>query len=255
MPSFTFSAVGQVGPVVSCMETPPYPRQTTWQITGAFTATIALQYTQDLSLPWQTIQSFTSTTGPTKTNLDGYYRWACTAYTSGSPVGVLTTDPVIYTQINNSRGMVVFQADENGVIEGPDDVVPPAGYNCETISATASSASVAATGTVGNVASISLTPGYWEINGSFTLNQGATGLTTGSVVNCSIVTTTATNGTQGTTMSQCSATLTANGFWCMSSPTVYLLVTANTTVYLTEQCAYTAGTPTVSGRLDALRLR
>lgn len=139
-----------------------------------------------------------------------------------------------------------------GVQDGTADTAGAVG---EVLSGSAASTAVAATGTVGNVCSVSLTPGAWMITGSFTINQGATGLTTGSVVNCSIVTTTATNGTQGTTMNQDSALLAANGFKMMSAPTVTANISASTTYYLTEQCSFTAGSPTVSGKITAVRIR
>lgn len=139
-----------------------------------------------------------------------------------------------------------------GVQDGTADTAGAVG---EVLSGSAASTAVASTGNVGNVCSVTLTPGAWMITGSFTINQGATGLTTGSVVNCSIVTTTATNGTQGTTMNQDSALLAANGFKMMSAPTVTANISATTTYYLTEQCTFGGGSPTVSGKITAVRIR
>lgn len=145
---------------------------------------------------------------------------------------------------------------KGNVLAGVQDAtVDTVGAVGEVLTSSAASASVAATGTVGNVTSLSLTPGAWVITGSFTINQGTTGLTTGSTLNCSIVTTTATNGTQGTTMSQDSALLTANGFAFMAAPTVTVNISATATYFLTEQCAFIAGSPTVSGKITAVRIR
>lgn len=113
--STTFAATG-VGP--SLYMSQPNPQQTmTYQITGSFTATLAWQFSPD-NTNWTTLLTFTGTTGPTIQRGTGYYRWACIAYTSGSPVCTLVNSPYIFQQIINSQGQVVFQVDDNGITNG-----------------------------------------------------------------------------------------------------------------------------------------
>ena len=230
-------------------------------ITGTFTATLVLEYSTD-SVVWTKLATYTTT--QSATTLDpgnaGYYRWRCSAYTSGTATVVTTISPQIYSVLNGPTGAVVFQVDETGVtaqLNGQTAAgsAAPAGGIGEVISSVVSAVAAGATTVAKTITSITLTPGYWCIDSSMTINQGATGLTTGSVINASVVTTTNTNGTQGSTMSQQSAALTANGFAAIAPPTTFVNITTATTYYLTAQCAYTAGSPTVSGRIDAVRIR
>ena len=131
-----------------------------------------------------------------------------------------------------------------------------AGQVGETITSTVSGVAVAATGTVGNVTSISLTAGKWEIKAWAVIAGGATGLTSGSTAQMSIVTTTATNGTAGATMTQQSVyALIAAGLIQLDIPTVVVNITATTTYYLTEQVAFVAGSPTAAATIVATRIR
>jgi hypothetical protein len=131
-----------------------------------------------------------------------------------------------------------------------------AGQKGEVISSTVSAVAVAATGTVGNVTSISLTAGDWLISGLAVIAGGATGLTSGSTAQASIVTTTATNGTAGSTMAQQSVlALLANGLTTLAIPAVRVNISSTTTYYFTEQVSFVAGSPTVSGTLTATRMR
>lgn len=137
-----------------------------------------------------------------------------------------------------------------------DGTAAVAGQVGEELKSTVSGVAVAGTGTVGNVTSVSLTRGDWLISGYFTVSGGATGLTNGSTVNCSIVTTSATNGTLGDTMQQQTVhSLVANGFCAMSIPAKRVNISATTTYYLTEQVTYGGGSPTVAGTLTATRMR
>lgn len=111
----TFAATG-VGPSLFLVQPNP-PQTMTFQITGSFTATLAWQFSAD-NTNWTTLQTFTGATGPTIQRGIGYYRWACTAYTSGSPVCSLTNSPYVFQQLFNSQGQVVFQVDDNGITNG-----------------------------------------------------------------------------------------------------------------------------------------
>lgn len=126
----------------------------------------------------------------------------------------------------------------------------------EVISSTVSAVALAATGTVGNVTSITLTPGDWDIAASVVIAGGATGLTSGSTAQASIVTTTATNGTAGSTMTQQTVhSLVANGLAALTPPMQRINISTSTTYFLTVQAAYTAGSPTASAIITARRKR
>ena len=72
----------------------------------------------------------------------------------------------------------------------------------------------------------------------------------------SIVTTTATNGTSGDTMVQESVlVLLANGLFTMAIPAISANTSATATRYLTVECTYVAGSPTVAATLTARRIR
>lgn len=126
----------------------------------------------------------------------------------------------------------------------------------EEIKSTVAAVAVAATGTVGNVTSISLTAGDWLVSGYAVFDGGATGLTAGTPAKMSIVTTSATNGVAGDTMTQESIlALLASGLFALDLPAKRVRLAAPTTYYLTEQVSYAAGSPTVSGTITATRVR
>lgn len=88
----TFSGVSQSSEYVK-VQGVGTSRQFTYTISGTFTATVTLQRSIGNTTGWTNVQSFTTTAGATAYN-DGtpfdnqtvYYRFLCTAYTSGSPV-------------------------------------------------------------------------------------------------------------------------------------------------------------------------
>lgn len=131
-----------------------------------------------------------------------------------------------------------------------------AGQIGEVITSTVSATAAAATGAVGNITSIVLTPGDWKIHGQCVISSGATGLTSGSAINMSIVTTSATNGVSGNTMDQESVlALLANGLFHLTLPSIFVNISATTTYYLTNQMTYVAGSPTTAGTITARRMR
>lgn len=146
---------------------------------------------------------------------------------------------------------------KGNVIQGVQDATAAvAGQVGEVISSTVTAAAVAATGTVGNVTSISLTAGDWLISAFMNIAGGATGLTAASTAKASIVTTTATNGVDGSTMAQSSVeALVANGLKHMAIPQVRVNINTTTTYFLTEQVTFAAGAPTVAGVIIATRIR
>lgn len=59
----------------------------TYVLTGGATATLQLQRSQSAGATWEVVTSVTANTGPTtivNEHKDSLYRWACTAYTSGT---------------------------------------------------------------------------------------------------------------------------------------------------------------------------
>lgn len=140
-----------------------------------------------------------------------------------------------------------------GVQDGTAAVTGQVG---EEIKSTVSGVAVAGTGAVGNITTISLTAGDWLVSAYAVITGGATGLTSGSTAKLSIVTTTATNGTNGDTMAQQSIySLVANGLQSLSIPAKRIRISAPATYYLTEEVSYAAGSPTAAATLTATRVR
>lgn len=110
--STTFAAVG-AGPTVSFPANSP-PITGTYSITGTFVATLQWQYSTN-GATWQTLNTYTTTQAATAFSQTGQYRWYCSDYTSGSPVGVIVQAPIIYQQQFNQNGTLVFQVDSSGV--------------------------------------------------------------------------------------------------------------------------------------------
>ena len=126
----------------------------------------------------------------------------------------------------------------------------------EIQSSVVAAVAVAATTTVGNITSLVLQPGVWRLDAFAVINGGATGLTSGSTVNLSIVSASATNGVAGATMSQESVlALLAGGLFSLSLLVVAVNLPVATTYYLTAKVDYIAGSPTVSATMRALRIR
>lgn len=147
-----------------------------------------------------------------------------------------------------------FKGNVNAGVQ--DATAAVAGQVGEVLSSTVTGVAVAASGTVGNVTSLSITAGDWLISGQCVISGGATGLTAGSAQKLSIVTTTATNGTEGDTMmSNTIDALTANGKHALSIPQLRINISSTTTYYLTEEVTYAGGSPTAAGKLIATRMR
>ena len=68
-------------------------RSLTYTLTGGATATLQLERSTSAGATWEVIEAVTANTGPTtiknEGNSDALYRWNCTAYTSGTAVGVV----------------------------------------------------------------------------------------------------------------------------------------------------------------------
>ncbi len=137
-----------------------------------------------------------------------------------------------------------------------DGTAAVAGQVGEVLSSVVSAVSVTGSASAGNVTSLVVTAGAWNIQAFAVINGGATGLTVNSTAQLSVVTGSATNGTAGSTMAQESVlALLANGLFSMSVLPVPVVITGSITYYLTEQVTFAAGTPTVSATLAAVRIR
>jgi hypothetical protein len=200
----------------------------------------------------------TTTTGTVRAIINAAGQLSLTATTdaTSTTTGSLITAGGVGVAKRSYLG-VIGSTFKGNVLAGVQDATAAvAGQVGEVISSSVTAAAVAGSGNVGNVTSISLTAGDWLISGMTVFTGGATGLTVNSTVKTSIVTTSATNGTSGSTMTQESVlALLANGLFEQSIPQVRVNISATTTYYLTEECTYAAGSPTVAGTLIATRMR
>lgn len=113
--SDSFTAVGN-GTTYTLINNPLGFTQTgTYQVSGSFTATLVFQFSMDGQNNWGTIATITAPVGPVVFAGPGYYRLACTAYTSGTAVGAIVMAPRIWQQQYGSAGNLLFQVDDSGV--------------------------------------------------------------------------------------------------------------------------------------------
>jgi hypothetical protein len=140
---------------------------------------------------------------------------------------------------------------KGNVVAGVQDgTAAVSGQSGEVLSSTVTGVAAAATGTVGDVASLALSPGDWLISAHATISGGATGLTSGSQQKLSVVTTSATDGTEGDTMQiNTILALSANGKHALSIPQLRVNISSATTIYLTSSVTYAAGSPTAAAKL------
>ena len=135
------------------------------------------------------------------------------------------------------------------------NTAPPAGFIGEQIRATAAAGSVGSfsSGTYKTITSITLTPGVWDVNFNCRFSGGAI---TGTGCACGIAT--VTNSTTGFVDGDNTASLTivpnAAADVAMVLSQYRILVSSNTTYYLTAAIIFSGGTPTCGGRLSAVRV-
>jgi hypothetical protein len=111
----SFTSVG-TGAVYSLTRNPlGFPQTGTYQVSGSFVATVAVQFSMDGQNNWGTITAATAPVGPVVFSGAGYYRFSCSAYTSGTAVGTVVIAPRIYQQQYGSNGTLLFQVDDSGV--------------------------------------------------------------------------------------------------------------------------------------------
>lgn len=106
--------------------------------------------------------------------------------------------------------------------------------------------------TAGNITSISLTAGDWDVNGDMAFNAGAGA--TPTTIDSSISTTSATQGPLGS-RARIQTTFATSGTQYLVTPVVRLSLTTTTTVFLVGASTFSGGTLTCDGLIRARRVR
>lgn len=164
--------------------------------------------------------------------------------------GATITSPTLAGTANGALTSKVIQ----GIIDASSAF---AGYVGEIISGSSSAVSIASN-TIANGATITLTPGDWDISGSGTFNFSGTTVTANSTIAASVSTTSGslTTDQQQLFLLPVFTTATATPAFALSVPKVTVNVTVNTTVYLVVKSPTTsAGSMTFSSSLRARRVR
>ena len=165
--------------------------------------------------------------------------------------GVLTTSSTGVPSIDTTNFAVL----STGVqVKGNNtNTAPPAGFIGEQIrSAVAAASAVTLSNTVAaNVTSISLTAGIWDVTGIIGFNGTPTGATG---CNCSISTTSATEGTGGDNKVSSPINSSATNDLSLVCPAYRLTLAGTTTVYLVALSVFTGGSQKAYGRLSATRV-
>ena len=132
------------------------------------------------------------------------------------------------------------------------NTAPAAGFIGEQIRNTVAfgAAVVSTTTTVTNVCTISLTTGVWDVSGIVMF----TGMTTATFQQASIGTSSGTIGTVGDNAIQSTFASTTAGDFGLSIPSLRVLISGATTVYLVGQGTYSVGTGKLYGRISATRV-
>ena len=112
---------------------------------------------------------------------------------------------------------------------------------------------VGATGTFGNVVSVSLTAGSWLVYGTVGFNENGAVLT--NSMSCGVSASATGVGLSEFDTTQHGYFISGTADAIFSSPTVLVDIAAPTTYYLNTQFNYTSGTPRHRGRIKARRIR
>jgi hypothetical protein len=203
-----------------------------------------------------TLINTTTDDATNKLQVNGGIRTLGTTEATSTTVAALLSDGGLGIVKRSYLGTIGATFKGNVLAGVQDGTAAVTGQVGEEIKSTVSGVAVAATTTVGNITSISLTAGDWLLSGYCVISGGATGLTVSTTAKMSIVSTSATNGTSGDTLVQQSVlVLLANGLFTMAIPAKRISVSSTTTYYLTEEVTFAAGSPTVAATLTATRVR
>jgi hypothetical protein len=119
--------------------------------------------------------------------------------------------------------------------------------------ATNTTAGVAATGTWGDVVSISLAAGVWEIYGTVGVNENTAVLT--ASISCGVSDSATGVGLSDFDITEHGYLISGTANSIFSSPPIVVSIAATTTYYLNTRFYYTSGTPRHRGRIKARRIR
>lgn len=120
------------------------------------------------------------------------------------------------------------------------------------VSSAPSSGNVPSSGNWGNVASVSLTPGDWDVSGAINIvANGATVTGTSGAISINSGATTTDHAAGDNQVDGLLATAALSG--AITIPTYRVRVTTATTVYLKVKATYAVATPTITGRISARR--
>jgi hypothetical protein len=147
----------------------------------------------------------------------------------------------------------------NGIVGVTGGGAASAGIDGQVISAlvsTGSGVSIATSGTAVNMASVSLTAGDWDVEGSVNFVGGSTTIAAGALHEVGLNTTTATLPVDGSEVYVAAPTLvTTSANFGTAVPRKVYNVSSTTTVYLVANGTFTAGTEKVYGTITARRIR
>lgn len=165
--------------------------------------------------------------------------------------GVLTTSTAGVPSIDTTN----FHVLTTGVqMKGNNtNTAPPAGFIGEQIRSFvgAGSAVNLTNNTAANITSISLTAGIWDVS---CVCSYVTGAITGTSIEVSINTVSATRGTQGDNICASPMMPTTNSQATLVIPSYRLTLSATTTVYMVGFSLFSVGTQAAFGRLSATRV-
>lgn len=152
-------------------------------------------------------------------------------------------------QIGGAIASINIVSDQQGVD------IPAGNLGQEIRSYQSTNVAFPATGSYGDITSILLTPGVWDVNALAYANIGtATGLTSWTIG----ISTTSGNSAAGLTFGDSASIClppTATTDTNASIPPYRVKITSNTTHYLKYNATYATGTPQSRGRLSAVRVR
>ncbi len=148
----------------------------------------------------------------------------------------------------SSSAKISTTSQTGGLLKGGLTQAPSSGFIGEQIRAS-SNGSISST-TAGNVTSISLTPGIWDVSAviNYAFTTSATSTTTGISATSATFT-----GTQGDNFVNNINAFGLNSQVSASIPSFRVTLTVTTTYYLVQQATF-AGTATAFGRLSATRV-
>ncbi len=181
----------------------------------------------------------------------------------GSTSSFLLTNHPGGTQIISSTlaitGMVDISGDSHfkGVTDGSNAVAPDKGYYTESVVNAGATVSAAASGQFGNITSVPLLPGDWDIFGIGSISVGASSVTDAIVVISSFTGNTTTDHVKGDNMNNITnpvASVNDSSGICYWRQSFSNVGTATRTYYLKMKMTYT-GTPTLYGKIWARRVR